>query len=149
VTLGKTSTEEINSTVISGAYFTNTTFAYLAMMNGRFFVPAFDAGDWQMITITGIDADGNYTTNTVDFYLADYTSADPNDWYIVDEWTWVDMTSLGEIAGFKVDFFGSRIWIPPYVAMDELNTAPIPSAVWMLGCGLLGLFGFRKRRVAD
>lgn len=133
VTSGKTSTEEINSTVISGAYFTNTTFPYLATMNGRFSVPEFDAGDWQMITITGIDADGNYTTNTVDFYLADDASA--------------DMTSLSEIVGFKIDFFGSQIWIPHYVAMDELNTAPIPGAVWMLGCGLLGLFGFRKRRV--
>lgn len=148
VTFESASTEEVEPATAYGAYFTNTTYAYLSMLDGRGFLPEFGAGDWQMMTITGVDAEGNHTANSVDFMLADYTSENADDWYIVDEWTWVDLTSLGDIIGFEIDFNGSRIWgVPPYVAMDELSIAPIPGAVWLLGCGLLGLLGFRKRHV--
>lgn len=147
VNLGASTGEDYNTT-ISGAWFTNTTYAYLSMRDGDGYVTAFDSGDWQMMTITGIDENGNYTTNTVDFYLANYTSTNPDDRYIVDEWTWVDMTSLGDIIGFEIDFFGSQVdMVPAYAAMDNLNAVPIPAAVWLLGSGLLGLIGIRKRSV--
>ncbi len=142
--LGAATGEDYNTT-ITGAYFTNTTYAYFSMLEGDSFVTAFDSGDWQMMSITGIDGNGNYTNNTVDFYLADYTSADPTDWYIVDDWTFVDMTELGGIIGFEIGFSGSQVdSIPTYVAMDNLN-APIPGAMWLLGSGLLGLIGIRRR----
>jgi hypothetical protein len=29
--------------------------------------------------------------------------------------------------------------------MDNLNAVPVPAAVWLLGSGLLGLIGIRRR----
>jgi hypothetical protein len=132
-------------TTVDGYYFTNTTYAYLSMQGGDGFVDAFGSGDWQMMTITGIDSLGNYTSNTVDFYLADYTSTNSDDWYIVDEWTYVDMSGLGDIIGFEIDFSGSQVdGVPAYVAMDNV---PVPAAVWLLGSGLLELIGIRRKTV--
>jgi hypothetical protein len=110
-------------------------------------VDAFDSGDYQEMTITGILEGGGYTSNTVDFYLADYTSADSSDWYIVDEWTYVDLTGLGDIIGFEISFSGSQVDnVPSYVAMDNLNAVPLPATVLLFGSGLLGLFGVRRKR---
>ena len=100
-------TGEYYNTTIDGAYFTNTTYAYYSMLNGDGYVTAFDQGDYQIMTITGITETG-YTSSTVDFYLADYTSANSDDWYIVDEWTWVDLSDLGSIIGFQISFTGTQ-----------------------------------------
>ncbi|MGD8386833.1 MAG: DUF4465 domain-containing protein [Desulfobacteraceae bacterium] len=141
------STGEDYDTTITGAYFTNTTYAYYSMLNGDSYVTAFDEGDWQMMTITGIDSNGDYTSNALDFYLADYTSSDSSDWFILDTWAWVDLTSLGDIIGFEISFSGSQVdSVPTYVAMDSLNAVPVPAAAWLLGSGLLGLIGIRRRR---
>lgn len=135
--------------VISGAYFTNTTYAYLSMRDGDGFVTAFGEGDWQKMIIKGITASGGYSSQTVECYLADYRSADSNDWFILDQWVWVDLTELGSIAGFEISFDGSQAdCVPTYVAMDNLNGAPvpIPGALWLLGSGVMALFGIRRRR---
>lgn len=140
-------TGEDYDTTIAGAYFTNTTYSYLSMLNGDGYTTAFDSGDYQMMTITGIDSTGSYTSNTIDFYLADFTSADSDDWYIVNQWTYVDMSSLGDIIGFEIDFSGSQVdMVPAYVAMDDLNAVPVPGAVWLLSSGLMGLVGIRRRQ---
>jgi hypothetical protein len=139
VSLGASTGDYYNNT-IAGAYFTNITYAYLSMRDGDSYVTAFDSGDYQMMTITGIDVDGNYTSNTIEFYLADFTS---DDWYIVDQWTWVDMTGLGDIIGFQIVFSGSQVdYVPAYAAMD---TVPVPAAVWLLGSGVLCLVGIRRK----
>ena len=136
-----------NETTISGAYFTNTTYAYFAMRNGDTFVDAFDQGDWQKMIVTGIDAAGGYTSSTVELFLADYTSSDSADWYILDQWARVDMTGLGDIVGFEIDFAGSQVGlVPAYVAMDDLNAVPIPGAVWLMGSGVLTLVGIRRKK---
>jgi hypothetical protein len=99
--------------------------------------------------ITGIDSGGNYTANTVELYLADYTLSNPDDWYILNEWTWVDMSGFGDIIGFEINFEGSKVdTVPSYVAMDDLeyNAVPVPASVLLLGSGLLGLFGIRRRK---
>jgi hypothetical protein len=141
------STGEDYDTTISGAFFTNTTYSYLSMQDGDGYVTAFDSGDWQKMVITGIDSLGNYTANKVEFYLADYTSANSDDWYIVDDWTFVSMASLGDIIGFEIDFEGSQVdMVPAYAAMDDLNAVPVPAAVWLLGSGLIGLVGIRRRQ---
>ena len=139
-------TGEDYDTTISGTYFTNTTYAYYSMLDGDSYVNAFEAGDWQMVSVTGINAGGGYTATSVDFYLADFTNGNS---YIVNEWTWVDLTSLGDIVGFELSFSGSQSdFVPSYVAMDDLNgtaPVPVPAAAWMLGSGLLGLLGIRRR----
>jgi uncharacterized protein YuzE len=140
-------TGEDYDTIISGAYFTNTTYAYLSMRDGDTMVNHFSAGDYQMLTIKGITDAGEYTASSVIFYLADFTNGNS---YIVDEWTWVDLASLGQVVGLELSFSGSQSnMVPSYVAMDDLNgtaPVPVPAAVWLLGSGLLGLLGCGRRR---
>jgi len=149
VTFGAVTGEDYNST-ISGAYFTNTTYAYLSMRDGDGYVNAFAQNDWQMMTIKGIDENGDLTANGVDFILADFRGTDVNQHYMVDQWTWVDLSSLGNVVGLEFSFSGSQVGnVPKYVAMDDLNGAspvPVPAAFWLLGSGLLGIAGFSRRR---
>jgi len=142
---------------ITGAYFTNTTYAYLSMRDGDSFAKKFggDTGndpDWFLLSISGIKSDGS-TTDPVEFYLADYRFSDNSMDYIVDKWTWVDLYSLGDIVGLKFSLSSSDVgqWgmnTPAYFAMDDLNgtpPVPIPGALWLLGSGVLALVGFRRR----
>ena len=142
-------------TTICGAYITNTTYAYLSMRDGDFFAKKFggDDGtdeDWFKLTIQGIDTDANYT-GTVEFFLADYRFADSDDDYIVDEWTWINLTSLGNVVGLEFSLSSSDNGLygmntPAYFAMDNLNAVPIPGAFWLLGSGIIALFGIRRKK---
>ncbi len=156
VTFGAVTGEDYNST-ISGAYFTNTTYAYLSMQNGDSFAKQFGGvdgtdEDYFKLMISGINAAGEYT-GTVDFYLADYRFADSSLDYIVDEWTWVDLSDLGNVVGLEFSLESSDVGTygmntPAYFAMDNLNGSPVPvpAAAWLLGTGLLGLIGIRRRQ---
>ena len=114
---------------VQGLYVTNTTYAALSMLNGDSFAKKFggtggDDPDWFLLTIKGIDSEANYT-GTVEFYLADYRFADNSQDYIVDEWTWVDLNSLGTVVGLEVCVSSSDTgdWgmnTPSYFAMDNL-----------------------------
>jgi len=141
---------------VTGAYFTNTTYAALSMRDGDGFAKKFGGAtgndaDWFKLTIKGIDANAQYTTNSVDFYLADYRFADNAQDYIIDEWTWVSLAMLGPVVGLEFDLSSSDVgqWgmnTPAYFAMDDMNAVPVPAAVWLLGSGLIGLVGLRRRQ---
>ena len=155
VSFGAVTGNDYNTT-ISGAYFTNTTYAALSMLNGDGFAKKFggetgDDEDYFKLIIKGIDEGGDYT-GTVDFYLADFRFADNSLDYIVDEWTWVDLTGLGNVVGLEFSLESSDsgdygMNTPAYFAMDNLNAVPIPAGIWLMGSGLLTLVGLRRRRV--
>lgn len=146
------STGEDYNTVISGAFFTNTTYAYLSMLNGDGMAKKFGGTtgadpDWFKLIIKGIDVNDNYT-GTVEFYLADYRFGDDSLDYIIDDWTWVDLTGLGSVAGLEFSMDSSDtgsfgINTPTYFAMDDLNGIPEPATIILLGFG--GLLIKRKR----
>jgi len=124
---------------ISGAFFTNTNYAYYSMMNGDQFAKKFEAGDWFKLTITGKDEAGT-ETSTVEFMLADGTD-------IVDVWTWVDLSSLGKIKSIIFSLSSSDTGAfgmntPSYFALDSIND-PEPANIddnddddddWLEGC---------------
>jgi hypothetical protein len=141
-----------NPTSLLGGYFTNTTYAALAMLNGegpakKFGGPSGDDPDWFLLTIAGKDSDG-LETGTVDFYLSDYRFADNALDYIVDTWEYVDLSSLGVVKSLEFTLSSSDVgeWgmnTPAYFAMDNL-VIPEPSAVALLALGGLLL---RRRGV--
>jgi hypothetical protein len=153
MSFGAVTGEDYNTT-ISGAYFSNTTYAYLSMRDGDSFAKKFggDSGndpDYFKLMISGIDESGNYT-GTVDFYLADFRFDDNSQDYIVGDWTWVDLSVLGDVAGLEFSLESSDtgeygINTPAYFAMDTMNPVPVPAAVWMMGSGLLALCGLRRK----
>ncbi len=117
---------------------TNTTYAALSMANGDTFAKQFggDDGsdpDWFLLTIEGVDEAGE-SVGTVEFYLADFRFDDDSLDYIVDDWTVVDVSSLGSavklefaLSSSDVGSFGMNT--PAYFAVDDIVIAqPIDPA---------------------
>ena len=103
---------------VTGAYFTNNSYAYFSMLNGDEYCKKFEEGDWFTLTITGKDSLGE-ETGTVEFKLADGTD-------IVRSWAWVDMSGLGSVKSleFTLDSSDTGDWgmnTPAYFCMDNLN----------------------------
>jgi hypothetical protein len=129
---------------VFGAYFTNTTYAYLSMKDGcfpanKFGGPSGSDPDWFLLTITGKDASGA-DTNTVEFYLADYRFEDNSEDYIVDDWEYVDLSSLGMVKSLEFSLSSSDTGdfgmnTPTYFAMDNLVCVPEPTTVMLLALG--------------
>ncbi len=127
---------------VRGAYFTNTAYTYFDILQGSGFSKKFGGEDgtdpdWFLLTITGKDAAGA-TTGAVEFYLADYRFSDGDDDYIIDDWTWMDLTGLGENVKsleFSLSSSDTGQWgmnTPAYFAMDGLTAVPEPSAFVLL-----------------
>ncbi len=116
-------------TEVTGTYITNGTYAALSMLLGDAFAKKFGGisgsdPDWFKLAIFGKDISGN-TTGTVDFYLADYRGSSSQD-YVVDNWAWVDLSSLGtqvqslefELTSSDNGMFGMNT--PAYFLIDNL-----------------------------
>ncbi len=105
---------------IQNAMFTNSTYAYLYMTDGSGYTYTTD--DYFILKITGILND-NTETGTIDFYLADFTNGNS---YIIDDWTTVDLSSLGNVDGLKFSFASSDVgtWginTPLYYCLDDIT----------------------------
>lgn len=146
-------------TRVRGAWITNTTYAALSMLNGDSFAKKFGGmnghdADWFLLSISGTDSTG--ATHTIPFYLADYRSADNALDYIVDEWTWVDLSSLGDATELTFDLSSSDnvdiggysyMNTPAFFAIDDIDVVPEPGALTILGTGgMLLAAGFLARR---
>jgi len=113
---------------VSGFYITNNACTLSAILNGESYSgPAFEKGDWLMLTITGAHADG--TEALVSTMLADYRSEDDQSNYYIGNWQWVDLSSLGKIVSLRFNMSGSRtgdfgLNTPAYFCMDNLNGTP-------------------------
>jgi len=140
---------------VLGADITNTTYAYLSMLNGDPFAKQFggasgDDADFFRLIIEGIDGSGA-STGTVDFWLADYTDANNANDYIIDAWTYVDLTGLGSVKELAFSFESSDVGefginTPSYFAIDNLTVIPEPGTALLLGLGLAGLARSRRER---
>lgn len=136
--------------LISGGWFTNSTYSYLAMAFGddgndpAFVKGPFGEGDFFELTVTGLNEAGD-ALGTATLLLAD--GAD-----VLDSWAWLDLSGLGAVYGLRFSLdssdqgsFGMNT--PAYFAMDGLQTTavPLPAAAWFMISALAAL-GFAGRR---
>ncbi|HEY1602385.1 MAG TPA: DUF4465 domain-containing protein [Pirellulales bacterium] len=114
---------------------TNTTYDVLSMFYGDDFSKKFSGpvgstpGDWFKLTITGLNA-GSQPIGSVDFYLADFRSADPAKDYIVNSWQNVNLTSLYNATALSFSLSSSDngdfgMNTPAYFAADDLSLTKV------------------------
>jgi hypothetical protein len=117
---------------LEGFFVTNSTYAALSMKQG----------DWVAKIFGGIDGtDPDYfkllvwgrrdgtSTDTLDYYLADFRHEDPNMDYIIETWQWVDLSSLGKVDSLMFGLESSDMgdWgmnTPAYFCLDDLYVLP-------------------------
>ena len=113
---------------VDGFYVTNSTYAYLSMRDGDAYAKKFggdsgDDADWFKLTVKGWN--GGTQTNSVDFYLADYRFSDNTQDYILKDWKFVDLSSLGLIDSLSFELSSSDTGAygmntPSYFCMDNI-----------------------------
>lgn len=117
---------------VDGLYITNGTYPYLSMRDGDAFAKRFggitgDDPDFFLLTIKKY-SNGDLSTDSVNFYLADYRFADNSQDYLIDEWTFVDLTSLGPVDSLSLALSSSDVGMfgmntPAYFCVDNIVTA--------------------------
>ncbi|MDC0317145.1 DUF4465 domain-containing protein [bacterium] len=110
---------------------TNTTYAALSMYEGDLFGAKKFGGasgndpDSFALTIEGLDAN-DVSIGTVEFLLADFTFDDQDSDYILDSWTSVDLSSIGDATALTFSLLSSDIGTygmntPAYFALDNVK----------------------------
>ena len=117
-------------TKVSGFYITNSTYAYLSMKNGDQFSKKFGGEngsdpDFFKLMIEALN-DAGKPVDTVYFYLADFRFADNSKDYILNKWSWVDLSELKEANKLRFSLSSSDnsygfMNTPGYFCMDDLN----------------------------
>lgn len=118
--------------VVAGLYVTNATYAYLSMRDGDAFAKKFGG-------ITGNDPDflrltikkyynGALGSDSVVVYLADFRNADNTQDYILKDWTYVDLTPLGNVDSLAFSLSSSDVGAfgmntPAYFCVDDVELA--------------------------
>lgn len=115
---------------LAGLYVTNTAYGYYTLRDGNTYAKKFGGAngtdpDWFKLTIYALDAQGQALGRSAEVYLADYRADEAAQDYILREWTWVDLSSLGAVGGLSFEFASSDtgtygINTPTYVALDVL-----------------------------
>lgn len=148
--LGAAELDFAGASVVQSGWFANTTYAALSMRDGDGFGKKFGGAsgndaDWFKLTISGIDAFGQ-TVSSLDVYLADFRFDDAARDYILDDWSFVDLSGLGVVSGLRFALSSSDngafgMNTPAYFALDNLSVAavPEPATSWALLAGLAAL----------
>ncbi|MEO5907377.1 MAG: DUF4465 domain-containing protein [Saprospiraceae bacterium] len=122
---------------VIGMYVTNSTYAYLSMRDGDAFAKKFggETGkdpDFFLLTIKKYSG-GAISDDSINFYLADYRPADSSKDYIISDWRYVDLTTLGEVDSLVMSLTSSDVGIfgmntPAYACFDQISTDNLLSA---------------------
>lgn len=119
---------------LNGFFITNNAWTVNAILNGDDQTGEKDAdgnpvsgsegfrqGDYFLLTITADNGE------EIEFYLADYRSANESDRYYVKTWEWVDLSSLGTVKQLTFGLKSSRrntygYTTPLYFCLDDFNS---------------------------
>ncbi len=117
--------------VVEGLYINNSTYAALSMLDGDNYAKKFGGED-------GTDPDfffvsikeygsRNVNNDSIVFYLADYRFDNSSDDYIIDEWTYIDLTQFGNVDTLSFKLYSSDIGqfginTPAYFCIDNVIT---------------------------
>lgn len=129
--------EEAAGGTVGGLYITNSTYAYFSLLEGDGFAKKFggETGndpDFFLLQIQKYE-NGELHPETISFYLADYRFENNADDYIVDDWTYLDLSVLGNLDSLSFSLSSSDVGIfgmntPAYFCLDQLLTLDMPSA---------------------
>lgn len=135
--------------VVNGFYVTNATFPYISMRDGDAFAKKFGGPtgndpDYFILTIHNW-YNGNLSNDSVNFYLADFRSANNAQDYIVNNWQWVDLSGLGNTDSLIFTLYSSDIGTfgintPLFYCIDNLTTADSPVGISETGNDLLQVY---------
>jgi hypothetical protein len=122
---------------VEGLYITNGTYPYLSMRDGDGFAKKFGGAsgeepDFFLLTIKGY-LEGALLPDSVNFYLADYRFEDNSQDYIVDEWTFVDVSSLGAVDSLAFSLSSSDVGqfginTPTFFCIDNIQIGNLVSS---------------------
>lgn len=117
--------------IVEGFYITNSTYASYSLKDGDFICKKFGGAsgkdkDFFKLKIRKYYA-GILTNDSVVFYLADYRSDDSTKDYIVKDWRWVDLTSLGNVDSLTFELISSDngqfgMNTPAFFCIDNFTT---------------------------
>jgi hypothetical protein len=121
---------------LDGIYLTNNTYAYLSMRDGDAFAKKIGGvtgndPDYFRLTIKAYTG-GQLSTDSVDFYLADFRFADNAQDYIIKDWTFVDLSSLGPVDSLAFILTSSDVGqfgmnTPAYFCLDNIVLGAVVS----------------------
>lgn len=116
---------------MEGIYVNNSTYAYLSMRDGDAVAKKFGGvsgndPDFFLLTIRKFE-NGALGNEQVDFYLADYRFPNSADDYILNEWTYIDLSSLGNADSIEFTLSSSDVGqfgmnTPAYFCLDNPTT---------------------------
>lgn len=114
-----------------GFYITNTTYAYNSMRGGDGFAKKFGGStgndpDWFKVTMHGYH-NGVKNADSVEIYLADFTSPDNSKDYILKTWQWVSLLPLGNVDSISLHLSSSDTGMfgmntPAFYNIDNFTT---------------------------
>jgi len=122
--------DNVAGQVVNGFYITNTTYAHGVIRDGNMFSKKFGGEDGNDPDFFKLDiqkySNGALAPQVVEFYLADYRFDDNSEDYIVDDWQWVDLTSLGNVDSLQftlssTDVGDFGINTPLFFSIDNLE----------------------------
>lgn len=123
---------------MSGFYVNNSTYAALSMKNGDMFAKKFGGvsgndPDWFKLKVQKY-LGGILAPDSVIFYLADFRFTNNTQDYIVKNWQFVNLTSLGNVDSlvFKLtssDNSGGYMNTPNYFCLDNFTTLNVVTGI--------------------
>ncbi|MCB0737771.1 MAG: DUF4465 domain-containing protein, partial [Bacteroidetes bacterium] len=115
--------------IVSGMFITNSTYTYKIMKNGNQFSKKFGGAsgndkDYLRVWAMGYKNDTLKDSNA--FYLGNYTFNTSASDYLINDWTWWDLSVLREIDSLYFRFEGTDtnqfgLNTPTYFCMDNFN----------------------------